>query len=117
MLCEKPIATAVCDAAAVADAAAEHPRLRVSCVFQHRDDPALQRARWLLSEGIVGQVSSARVSAHAARNNRYYAEARGRWQTDGGGALMVQGIHLLDAMVWLLGGVDSVSAPTSSWWK
>jgi len=110
VLCEKPITTDIRDAAAIDKAAYESPELRVSCVFQHRDDPALQRARWVISEGLIGEVSSARVSAHARRDAAYYSHARGQWQTDGGGALMVQGIHLLDSMLWLLGGVEVVSA-------
>jgi UDP-N-acetyl-2-amino-2-deoxyglucuronate dehydrogenase len=110
VLCEKPITTDVRDAVAVGNAALGSPGLRVSCVFQYREDPALRRARWLIGEGLIGEVASARVSAHARRTAAYYSEARGSWHSDGGGALMVQGIHLLDAMVWLLGGVDSVSA-------
>jgi UDP-N-acetyl-2-amino-2-deoxyglucuronate dehydrogenase len=114
VLCEKPMTTAAEDAAVVARVASEHPELQMSCVFQHRDDPALRRARWVINEGIIGSIISARVGAHAARGADYYGEARGMWRTDGGGALMVQGIHLLDSLTWLLGEVESVSATTAT---
>jgi predicted dehydrogenase len=110
VLCEKPITTDVHDAIAIGNAAREHPGLRVSCVFQHRDDPALLRARWVIREGLIGEVCSARVGAHARRRADYYSNGRGQRDVDGGGALIIQGIHVLDAMVWLLGGVESVSA-------
>src|SRR5262249_27991378 len=34
----------------------------------------------------------------------------GTWELDGGGALMNQGIHLLDLLVWFLGDVAAVQA-------
>ena len=94
----------------IMNVASERPMLRVSCVYQHRDDPALQRARWILHRQLIGRVCAARVAAYTRRTESYYGETRGRWRSDGGGALMTQGIHLLDAMLWLLGDVQSVSA-------
>jgi UDP-N-acetyl-2-amino-2-deoxyglucuronate dehydrogenase len=46
------------------------------------------------------------------RPPEYYrdSEWRGTWSLDGGGALMNQGIHTVDALVWLLGPVASVCA-------
>jgi UDP-N-acetyl-2-amino-2-deoxyglucuronate dehydrogenase len=109
VLCEKPIATCLGDADRLIEASADRPELCVSCVFQHRDDPAVQRARWLIQERLIGDVCSARLVAHVHRNASYYQGGRGEWQTDGGGALIVQGSHLLDALVWILGDVASVS--------
>jgi UDP-N-acetyl-2-amino-2-deoxyglucuronate dehydrogenase len=110
VLCEKPITTTAEDVAAVTHAASEQPDLCVSCVFQHRDDPALQRARWLLDAEALGEVLAVRLSARVRRTPDYYTDTRGSMETDGGGALMVQGIHLLDALIWLVGSVTSVSA-------
>jgi UDP-N-acetyl-2-amino-2-deoxyglucuronate dehydrogenase len=110
VLCEKPITTTKEDAQAIASAASEQPDLCISCVFQHRDDPALQRARWLLEQQALGRVLAVHLSARARRDAAYYTDTRGRMETDGGGALMVQGIHLLDALIWLVGPVESVSA-------
>jgi len=110
VLCEKPMTTTTADAHAIASAASERPELCISCVFQHRDDPALQRARWLLERDALGQVLTVHLSARARRAAAYYTDTRGRMETDGGGALMVQGIHLLDALIWLVGPVGSVSA-------
>jgi len=46
------------------------------------------------------------------RADSYYKSAawRGTWAQDGGGALMNQGIHLVDLLLWLLGDVEEVCA-------
>ena len=110
VLCEKPMTTTTQDGVAIATAASERPDLCVSCVFQHRDDPALRRARWLLERQALGEILAIHLSARACRDAAYYSGKRGSMEIDGGGALMVQGIHLLDALIWLAGPVRSVSA-------
>jgi len=110
VLCEKPITTTTTDARAIASAASEHPDLCVSCVFSietTRRSSAL--ARYCKSR------PSARSSQFTYRLAftaiaAYYADGRGQMAADGGGALLVQGIHLLDALVWLIGPAKSVSA-------
>lgn len=109
VLCEKPIATNMEDVDAIIIAASERSGLRVSCVFQHRDDPALRQVRWILGRGLIGNVSAARVTAHVHRQPSYYEAWRRQPGAGGGGALIAQGIHLLDAITWLLGDVKSVS--------
>ena len=42
------------------------------------------------------------------------ARWRGTWALDGGGALMNQGVHTLDLLLWLLGDVKSVCAKTAT---
>jgi UDP-N-acetyl-2-amino-2-deoxyglucuronate dehydrogenase len=114
VLCEKPMATSIGEVDAIADLASERPALRVSCVYQHRDDPALLRARWILGHHLIGEVSAAHATAQVHRRPSYYAKWRTQAGTTGGGALIAQGIHLLDSMIWLLGDVRSVSAAVGS---
>ena len=114
VLCEKPITTTLSDAAAVIDAGLAHPDVVVSCVFQHRNDPALARAHWLLQQGVLGPLHAARVTVHAHRTSAHYVRGRGLRAVSGGGVLMEVGIHLLDALIWLLGDVESASATTQT---
>jgi len=55
-------------------------------------------------------LASARVKWY--RPPEYYAASRwrGTWALDGGGALMNQGIHTLDLLLWLMGEVNTVWA-------
>jgi predicted dehydrogenase len=114
VLCEKPLAITSAEAHAIALAASLRPSLRVSCVFQHRDDPAVTRARWLIDGGRLGVVGSAHFAAYVRRSKDYYSGDRGTIRREGGGALAVQGIHLLDLMVWLLGDVATCSAAATN---
>ena len=114
VLVEKPLAITDRDTRTIAAAAFNRPELCISCVFQHRDDPAMRRARWLLENDAIGRVLSVHCSARTHRGRDYYADRHEQRRTDGGGALMVLGIHLLDALGWLVGGAQSVSATMST---
>jgi predicted dehydrogenase len=59
-------------------------------------------------------LASGRVKWY--RPPEYYAQSRwrGTWALDGGGALMNQGIHTVDLLLWLLGPVTRVRAATST---
>jgi UDP-N-acetyl-2-amino-2-deoxyglucuronate dehydrogenase len=48
------------------------------------------------------------------RSPEYYKSAgwRGTWELDGGGALMNQGVHGIDLLLWMAGDVESVVAQT-----
>jgi UDP-N-acetyl-2-amino-2-deoxyglucuronate dehydrogenase len=50
------------------------------------------------------------------RTQSYYdsADWRGSWALDGGGALMNQGIHLVDLLLWLLGDAAEVRATAAT---
>src|SRR5205807_470214 len=83
-------------------------------IYQDRAAPDLVWLRQLIAGGGLGRpiVASARVRWY--RPPEYYAGSRwrGTWGLDGGGALMNQGIHTVDLLVWLLGDVDRVYAAT-----
>jgi predicted dehydrogenase len=111
VLVEKPVDISVSRVdAALADAA--RAGVRVGVFFQDRLKPDLARVKQLIADGRVGRpiLASARVKWY--RPPEYYAESkwRGTWALDGGGALMNQGIHTIDLLLWLLGPITSVSA-------
>jgi len=61
--------------------------------------------REALSSGRLGRVTSGSASVPWWRSQAYYDSAgwRGTRAMDGGGALMNQGIHTIDLLVWFLG--------------
>ncbi|MET0297160.1 MAG: Gfo/Idh/MocA family oxidoreductase [Microbacterium sp.] len=79
--------------------------LLVAVVSQHRFDPATERVLEAVRSGRLGTVSSAVVSLALWRDQAYYDSAawRGTRQLDGGGALMNQGIHVVDVLLALMG--------------
>jgi len=93
-------------------AAAGKAGVKLGVLFQDRLKPDLVRLRGFLAGGGLGRVlvASARVKWH--RPPEYYSAStwRGTKALDGGAALVNQGIHTVDLLLWLLGPVVEVRA-------
>jgi predicted dehydrogenase len=114
VLVEKPLDVRLAGALELdrAAAAAASRGIVAGAVSQHRFDPPSRVVQAAISEGRFGRVNSAVASVPWWRSQAYYdsAQWRGTWTMDGGGALMNQGIHTLDLLVWFLGTPVEVSA-------
>jgi predicted dehydrogenase len=115
VLVEKPIDVTTARADALV-AAADRAGVRLGVVFQDRLRPDLVRLRDFVRGGGLGRVllASARVKWH--RPPAYYFDSRwrGTIALDGGAALINQGIHTVDLLLWLLGPVTRVKALTAT---
>jgi predicted dehydrogenase len=111
LLMEKPLDVSLAAADRVIAAEQESDRI-VGVVSQRRFQPAFAFLRELVDSGRVGTVTSALSESPFWRTQDYYdgGDWRGTFALDGGGALMNQGIHGLDILVWLLGEPVQVSA-------
>jgi UDP-N-acetyl-2-amino-2-deoxyglucuronate dehydrogenase len=91
--------------------ACEAAGVTLAGVFQRRFDPAVRRAKRAVEAGEIGQPVLAETRLEWFRPQAYYDSAgrRGTRELDGG-AFMNQGIHALDALQWVMGGVESVQA-------
>jgi predicted dehydrogenase len=111
VLVEKPIDVSTARGEALVAAAAK-AGVKLGVLFQDRLKPDLAALRGFLAEGGLGRVlvASARVKWH--RPPEYYAASRwrGTRALDGGAALINQGIHTVDLLLWLLGPVSEVRA-------
>jgi UDP-N-acetyl-2-amino-2-deoxyglucuronate dehydrogenase len=114
---EKPLDVSLHRARRLADvaAAAATRGLVASVVSQHRFDPASVATAAAVQSGSLGELTSAVASVPWWRGQAYYdsADWRGTWRLDGGGALMNQGVHTVDLLVWLLGPPAEVFAYTN----
>lgn len=115
VLVEKPIDVTTARGAALVTAA-ETAGVTLGVLFQDRLKPDLVRLREHVRGGGLGRVllASARVKWH--RPPEYYSASRwrGTKALDGGAALVNQGIHTVDLLVWLLGPVARVHALTAT---
>jgi predicted dehydrogenase len=111
VLVEKPIEITAARADALT-AAAKTAGVTLGVIFQDRVKPDIVRLKTCVDEGAIGKpiLASARVKWY--RPPEYYRDSRwrGTWSLDGGGALMNQGVHTVDLLLWLAGPVRRVFA-------
>lgn len=114
VLLEKPIDITV-DAADAILAAHRESGAVLTVASQRRFAPVNLHLRELIQQGHLGSITAASIDLPFWRSQEYYDSAgwRGTWAMDGGGALMNQGVHLVDLALWLLGDVEEVYAHTA----
>ncbi len=111
-LCEKPLEIDALRMTEMTKACRE-AGVKLGCVFQSRTSPDMIRARKAIQDGLLGEMVLADAYLKDYRSQAYYRSAgwRGTWALDGGGALMNQGVHGVDLLLWLMGSpVESVFA-------
>ena len=95
--------------------AAEENEVSLAAVLNRRFHPAMDAFKAAADAGRFGTLTSASAYVKWYRDQAYYDSAawRGTWALDGGGALMNQSIHTIDALLYLAGPVVSVQASTA----
>lgn len=111
VLVEKPVADTVADAARLCEAA-EAAGVPLMVGHQRRHNPILRQARALIAQGALGQPVSATAMATWLKPGSYFEAAWRR--TLGGGPVLINMIHDIDLLRFLLGEVVSVQAQTSN---
>lgn len=111
IIVEKPMAITEEQVEAVIKAV-EDNGVKVEVVTQLRFTEAVQKIKKAIDEGRLGKILLADYRMKYYRSPEYYAQGgwRGTWKMDGGGAMMNQGIHGIDLIQYLVGGVKSVNA-------
>jgi predicted dehydrogenase len=115
VFCEKPM-DITADKMMVMIEACDQAGVKFGCVFQRRLMPEAIAARRAVADGTLGKLVLADGYFKYYRSQEYYNSAgwRGTWALDGGGALMNQGIHGIDLLDWMTGGIETVYAHTKT---
>ena len=106
VMVEKPISAHKADAERLIAAHRERPKLVFAGMFQLRAEPRYLKVRKLVQSGELGEiVRMSWIMTDWFRTEAYYASGgwRATWKGEGGGVLLNQCLHNLDAMQWLLG--------------
>ncbi len=111
VLVEKPIDITTERADALI-AETEKAGVKLGVFFQDRFKPDICRLKRLVDSGVLGKPILADARVKWYRPPEYYAGSRwrGTWALDGGGALINQGVHTVDLLLWLFGDVVRVQA-------
>jgi predicted dehydrogenase len=111
VLCEKPMAITVPQIDAMMEAV-QKAGVKLEVIFQRRTYEISRRVREAVQSGLLGQMTLGDAYLKYYRSPAYYKSAdwRATWALDGGGALMNQGVHGIDLLLWIMGDVKSVYA-------
>ncbi|MBT1003411.1 Gfo/Idh/MocA family oxidoreductase [Paenarthrobacter sp. DKR-5] len=117
LIIEKPLDVDLSRAQEIEAAAAEASSRGIvaSVISQHRFDQGSRAVADAVGAGRFGRLTSAIASVAWWRSQGYYdsGDWRGTWAMDGGGALMNQGVHTVDLLLWLMGRPVEISARTA----
>jgi UDP-N-acetyl-2-amino-2-deoxyglucuronate dehydrogenase len=115
VLTEKPIEISTARADALI-AAAKQSGVQLGVIFQDRTKPHIRGMKNWLDQGLLGKNLFVDARVKWYRPPEYYANSRwrGTLALDGGGALINQGVHTVDLLLWLLGDVVRLQARTAT---
>ncbi len=90
--------------------------VKLGVFFQDRVAPDLLRLKSMIDDGDLGRIHLATAHVKWFRPPEYYGDSqwRGTWALDGGGAVMNQGSHTVDLLLWLLGEPRRVYGATGT---
>lgn len=112
---EKPMAITVEDAERIiAECDKSGKLLTVICQLRFSED--MQKLKKLIAEDAFGKIAFCDLYMKYWRDPSYYANGgwKGTKKFDGGGALMNQGIHGVDALLYLVGDAKLLKAKTKT---
>jgi predicted dehydrogenase len=115
VLVEKPAARNVAELEPVIEAT----RNRKVCVMvglNHRQHPALRKAREIVDSGGIGSLMFVRGRYGHGGRRGYDREWRADPELAGGGELIDQGVHLIDLARWFLGEFTSVEGLAATYY-
>jgi len=87
---------------------AERKGVKLGVILQSRFSDTYRFVKGLADKGGLGKLILGEAVVEWYRTQEYYAKSgwRGRWATEGGGALINQAIHTIDLLQWIMGPVD-----------
>lgn len=106
LMVEKPISAHKADAQRLISKSRQHPSAVFAAMFQLRAEPRYAKIRRLIADGELGEVVRVNwIITDWYRTDAYYASSawRATWKGEGGGVLLNQCLHQLDALQWMCG--------------
>lgn len=100
VVCEKPMEVTVERAQEIVDAASQTGG-KVQCIFQRRLLPSALAVKEAIAQGKLGRICLAEAELKYYRDQPYYDSAG--WRNVCGGAMLNQGVHGIDLILWMLG--------------
>lgn len=110
VLCEKPIVLNLAELDRV-QKFVDETGLTFAGAFQWRFGTSVQQAKDLYDNGMFGKVVYATNTMHWHRTQDYFdVDWRHTWAKSGGGIIFTLACHGMDALMYILGDIEAVSA-------
>jgi len=106
LMVEKPISAHKADAERLIEVSTQHPDIVFGGMFQLRTEPRYLKLKKLIADGDLGDIVRINwIITDWFRTEAYYASGgwRATWKGEGGGVLLNQCLHQLDALQWFVG--------------
>ncbi|HOD93507.1 MAG TPA: Gfo/Idh/MocA family oxidoreductase [Clostridia bacterium] len=106
---EKPLSLTAKSAKQVVEAFKRN-KVTGSVISQLRFSEEIRKAKKLIADKKLGDIIMTNLTMKYFRSQEYYDAGnwRGTWKLDGGGAMMNQGIHGIDMLLFLIGETKNV---------
>ena len=104
VLVDKPMAVSLKQSDEMIDKA-RRKGVKLGVNLQSRFDPTFRKVKEAAEEQKFGRLILGEAIVKWFRTQEYYDKSawRGKWDTEGGGALINQAIHTIDLLVWVMG--------------
>lgn len=112
VLVEKPVANSVAEGMELAAASAA-TGVPVLVGHHRRHHPAIRKARDLIARGVLGRVANVAITCNLMKPEDYF-DADWRCQPGVGGPLLINAIHEIDLLRFVVGEIAEVMALSSS---
>lgn len=106
-LCEKPLDISPDRQREMVQSCRDH-NVRLGVSYMRRFIPHIRELKNWIDSGKLGRIMVVDAVIKHFRPKEYYDSWHGTWELDGGGPFMQQGSHLLDMVLWLVGGYREV---------
>jgi UDP-N-acetyl-2-amino-2-deoxyglucuronate dehydrogenase len=115
VLTEKPLEISTARADALIETA-KQCGVKLGVIFQDRTKPHIRQLKSWIDQGLLGRILFVDARVKWYRPPEYYASSRwrGTFALDGGGALINQGVHTVDLLLWLFGDIVRVQGRTAT---
>ncbi len=109
VIIEKPIGTSLESIDNLIEES-KNNNVRITVISQHRLDESFANVKQWIESGKLGRIIFVNANLIINRNEKYYLSSpwRAALKKSGGGILMMNAVHYIDVILWLLGDVKSV---------
>ncbi len=110
VFCEKPVTISIEDAREINQLDKKYNNLKLGFDYMYRYDTPCYRLAKGIQNGHLGNLYYANCNIYFSRKQKYLDEGpwRTKWETSGGGTLLIHGSHLIDVLISALGEPKTV---------